>query len=98
MRRATGGSSPPTVYFDYQTDPNTQTASSATKGAFTRRSSVCQGSWNGATPSGAGANSDTGTQTIRIGNNAAGDRNWTAPIKLFALYKATLSNAQIQAL
>jgi len=73
-------------------------STTATKIAFGRSGGVTKKSLDGGTVSTGAAYAAPGTQMFTIGNSTGGINAWTQPIALWAAYKQTLTNAQIQAL
>ncbi len=82
----------------YSTNPATSAPTSAARLAFARRSGTVRASFDGATVAGAGVDAATGSQFFYIGNDSAETKAWGAAIKLITFRKATLSDAEIQAL
>lgn len=73
-------------------------STTATKTAFGRSGGVAKKSFDGGSVFTGGTYAAPGTRTFTIGNTVGGVNAWTQPIALWAAYKQTLTDAQIQAL
>lgn len=84
----------------YLTNPagGVSAPSSATKLAFGRSGGIIRASFDGGAVSGAGSFAIPGSVTFSIGNTVASGDPWGVPIRSLAIYKQTLSDAQIQGL
>jgi len=74
------------------------TSFSCTKIAHGRSGGVVKTSFDNGSVSTGGAIAVQGSASFVIGNTGAGDGPWSAAIRSIAIYKQTLSDAQIQAL
>lgn len=82
----------------YRTNPVTADVASASTSAFGRSGGVRKTAWDGGAVTTGAALAAQAAATFWIGNVSGGTNPWTVPIRKIAIYKQTLTDAQIQTL